>query len=416
MSGNIFDKVRDTMTDDGKLIRQSAFYLIIYKDNKVIHAGHKAVQKENMLKFGFGMGKRFYSSISKIQSSLTTRRKLNIRDYVKVNFFNKNKPLPEYNFWFLKKYCFYVIKHNNVYIFDYENGDSKLLFSYWVHFYLNLYINNNNIKNNKYLWFLSNTPTHWIITTIEKEIRLFSTCYYQKYFSVNQLPREFFCYDDRYKYALISFWHKLGKELYLSFFKFLYDQYTLHFIEIANLGYEYTKFKIGDYVPELQEMKLDYFLSFVEFKNILIKESSDLDVEDYVKYGKDMYNFFSFYRFIFKNFNTSTINKCNNLSIVLKLNMFYRSGFYLNTSKNHMNKEIVNINMDNIDIINLTTSYNIHKPSNINYKEFSMKKTYWSNKKKPLSYHERIAKFNNVVKDNNKIDLIASIERDDNED
>src|SRR5581483_7828833 len=98
MDGNIVDKVQDIMTDDGRLIRQGASYLIIYKDNKVIHAGHKAVQKENMLKFGFGMDKRFYSSISKVQSSLTTRRKLNIRDYVKVNFFNKNKPLPEYNF------------------------------------------------------------------------------------------------------------------------------------------------------------------------------------------------------------------------------------------------------------------------------------------------------------------------------
>jgi hypothetical protein len=38
--GNLFDKVRDTLTDDGRLWRQGASYLIIYKDNDVIHAGY----------------------------------------------------------------------------------------------------------------------------------------------------------------------------------------------------------------------------------------------------------------------------------------------------------------------------------------------------------------------------------------
>jgi len=57
MGGNIDDKVRDTMSDDGRLIRQGAFYLIIYKDNKILHAGYQPVQKANTLDFGFGMGK-----------------------------------------------------------------------------------------------------------------------------------------------------------------------------------------------------------------------------------------------------------------------------------------------------------------------------------------------------------------------
>jgi len=156
-------------------------------------------------------------------------------------------------------------------------------------------------------------------------------------------------------------------------------------------------------------VELDYFLSFVEFKNILIKETYDLDAEDFVKYGKDMYLFFLYYMIIFKNFNSSSMNEYNNLnfvrssegdknkslSIVLKLNKFYRSGFYNNSSKNRMNKEIVNINMD-LENIDLNTSYNISKPININSEQFSysMRKSYILDNKRPLSYHERIAKFN----------------------
>jgi len=91
-----------------------------------------------------------------------------------------------------------------------------------------------------------------------------------------------------YKYDLVSLWHDLGKRLILYCLKYLYTQYTEHFYNLKVTGFEYKKYniKILD-----KNLVLDYFLSFTEFKDILIKELFDLDTGDIMEYGYDMYIF-----------------------------------------------------------------------------------------------------------------------------
>ena len=68
----------------------------------------------------------------------------------------------------------------------------------------------------------------------------------------------------------------------------MYTQYTEHFYNLKDTGFQYKKYNIKILGKNLE---LDYFLSFTEFKKILIKELFDLDTDDIIQYGYDIYIF-----------------------------------------------------------------------------------------------------------------------------
>lgn len=68
----------------------------------------------------------------------------------------------------------------------------------------------------------------------------------------------------------------------------MYTKYTEHFYNFKITGLQYKKYNINILDKNLQ---LDYFQSFTEFKNTLIKELFDLDTGDLIEYGYDMYIF-----------------------------------------------------------------------------------------------------------------------------
>lgn len=71
-----------------------------------------------------------------------------------------------------------------------------------------------------------------------------------------------------YKDDLVSLWHYLGKRLILYCLKYLYTQYTEHFYNLKVTGFESKKYNLIILDKNLEQ---DYFLSFTEFKNNLIK-------------------------------------------------------------------------------------------------------------------------------------------------
>ena len=81
----------------------------------------------------------------------------------------------------------------------------------------------------------------------------------------------------------------------------MYNQYIDHFYDLRLSGEPYMKYSIN--ISE-RNLELDFCLSFTEFKNILTKELFDLDTEDLIKYGKDMYIFTIFNIYFFNSISS----------------------------------------------------------------------------------------------------------------
>ncbi len=80
---------------------------------------------------------------------------------------------------------------------------------------------------------------------------------------------------DHTKYGLISVYQYLGNRLIDYYCKFMYTTYTKYFKSLARKGMEYSKFKVK--ISKLKSVEFDYYLSFTEFKNLLINEIGFLD-------------------------------------------------------------------------------------------------------------------------------------------
>jgi hypothetical protein len=276
------------------------------------------------------------------------KRILNIRDYVKINFINKPFPYPNYKF--INKY---ILRFNNN-LFGRLNYDHSV-FNVWMDYNLKIFKNNSIYKNKKYHFYFLNTPNNFLLFRITNMIEIFYSLHKQK--DYRDTPRYVKEYNSEFKYDLISLWHKLGKEIYLYYFNCLFELYTLHFIEIAINNYEYKKFKI---ILPHKTLELDYYLSYTEFKNLIITEMGEFLVEDYIEYGKDLYNFIIYYIFIYNLKNIPNSLNNNNSLIIRELAEIQILGpFYKNklSSKNYINSCIVNINWD----------YKYYNPCNIHY-------------------------------------------------
>lgn len=134
----------------------------------------------------------------------------------------------------------------------------------------------------------------------------------------------------------------------------MYTQYINHFKNLSITGESYKKYTITVLDKKLE---LDFFLSFTDFKNILIKELFDLDTGDLIKYGKDMYLFTLFNIFVYnsinnkiKDYNSKELKvKSKALVNVIKPNLGYLGCYY--PSRNEMNKSIIKLDFNNIEKI-----------------------------------------------------------------
>lgn len=134
----------------------------------------------------------------------------------------------------------------------------------------------------------------------------------------------------------------------------MYTQYINHFKNLSITGESYKKYAITILDKKLE---FDFFLSFTDFKNILIKELFDLDTGDLIKYGKDMYIFTLFNIYLFNSINSKVKdynNLCNELRVdskalvnVIKPNLGYLGCYY--PSRNEMNKSIIKLDFNNIE-------------------------------------------------------------------
>lgn len=129
----------------------------------------------------------------------------------------------------------------------------------------------------------------------------------------------------------------------------MYTLYTAHFKSSSVTGLHYTKFIIN--IEPGKCIELDYFLSFTEFKNILINAVCYMDTCDIIKYGQDIYIFTLYNIFLSNNtidLEKSTINsnKITNKSLTIYRNypLHYLGLYY--PSRNGMNKRIVKISFD----------------------------------------------------------------------
>lgn len=136
----------------------------------------------------------------------------------------------------------------------------------------------------------------------------------------------------------------------------MYTQYVDNFNNLSIVGEPYKKYNISILISKLE---LDLFLSFIDFKYILIKELFDLDTGDLIKYGKDMYKFTLFNIYLFNSISNQVkdynYNLCNMelkvdskaLVNIIKANLGYLGEYYSN--RNVINKSIITQDFNNID-------------------------------------------------------------------
>jgi hypothetical protein len=267
------------------------------------------------------------------------QRRLPINTWVKNNYTLKNLSIPRYNPYFIFNY---VLKSNIRVFYKYNINNINI----FMHIALSSYKNNDLIKNLKYYYYFKNTPN----------ILLINKCVFDGI--INGYTNL-----EHNKYELISLYHYLGDRLINYYFKFMYTLYDEHFENLSKNGLVYSKFKV--YIDSCKNSKIiefDYYLSFTEFKNLLMKGIGFIDTEDVIKYGQDMYLFTIYnlylYNYIrFEKYDLKIINQCSNVfniemnkcKSLVKRNIYKKhilSGYC--PSKNEVNKRIVKLNLNNI--------------------------------------------------------------------
>lgn len=276
-------------------------------------------------------------------------RKTGITKWVKNNYYNKLIPKPD--MLFIGSFI------------DFNSNSSLLLRSNYSKtafrdfYYVGLYyykLNNTAVKSNYYLY-LINTPDNLLYSFCLEQIEYYYGHLYNR--TVRGNGKMFIAPCKEYKYELVSLYHDLGKRLVWYCLKYMYTQYVDYFKNLSITGEPYKKYTIN---VKDRNLELDFFLSFTDFKNILIKELFDLDTGDLIKYGKDMYIFTLFNIYLFNSISNKVKDYNNNLELkvdskalvnVIKPKLGYLGWYY--PSRNEMNKSIIKLgpfnNAENID-------------------------------------------------------------------
>lgn len=155
----------------------------------------------------------------------------------------------------------YLIDNGNNFRFSHLALDKEFQgFYFAILYYFKL---NYLVRKKNYILYLLSTTDNLILYFCIEQINYYYTNILD--YTLNGYLR----YPTKiYKYDFVSLWHDLGKRLILYCLKDLYTQYTEHFYNLKVTGFEYKKYNIKILDKNLE---LDYFLSFTEFKNILIK-------------------------------------------------------------------------------------------------------------------------------------------------
>lgn len=272
-------------------------------------------------------------------------KKMGIPKWIHINYSNKLIPKPDMLFIT----SFIDFNYKKAY-FSLRSILFKTTFRDF--YYVSLYyykLNNTTVKSNYYLY-LINTPDNLLYSFCLEQIEYYYSHLYKRIARRN--GNMFLASSKEYKYELLSLYHDLGKRLVWYCLKYMYTQYINHFKNLSITGESYKKYTITVLDKKLE---LDFFLSFTDFKNILIKELFDLDTGDLIKYGKDMYLFTLFNIFVYnsinnkiKDYNSKELKvKSKALVNVIKPNLGYLGGYY--PSRNEMNKSIIKLDFNNIE-------------------------------------------------------------------
>lgn len=323
---NINDKLKNTKNIKNNDFEEDNFYFNPLEDNlQEIQIFYIIIDS----KLNFEMSNKYpfspvYASKAKINRTINSKsgllNKISINKWFKMNYINvQNKP----NNYFLDKYLVQKDKLNTLIKF-------KIPKNFNFYFYQSLYhlINNNLIKKKNYFLYLKNIPVNILLIICEQQIN-----YY--YCDILYHPDDSLCYSshDTFKYDIISLYHELGNRIVLYCLKYLYSNYlTKNNIKL--------KYDDDNNLILLNSTKLD-FLSFTEFKNKTIKEFFDLDTNDLIELGRDLYLFTIFNYYLCENtskFSSSNLNN-KSLTITFPINVNYINFYY--PSRNKINKMLI---------------------------------------------------------------------------
>lgn len=249
---------------------------------KVFNAFVNKIEKSDLCDeyFKKDINKKF----RKINSKNGLYYKLGIKKWVSLNFKNINLDNFKPNILFLQKYLCNHITIFNSYHWNFCVSEENKFYNDLYYFKCN-----NNIKNKDYYIYLVNTPDNLVLSCVEKLINHY-------YLKTTDSPN-WHLYKKRgqeFKYELLSLYLNIGEELVTNYLKYIYTSYlNKNDIRIIYFGGKFNK----DAVTTDQ-----VFLSFVEFKKELIKTKLyDLDTQDLIEYGRDMYLFTIFNEYLSKS-------------------------------------------------------------------------------------------------------------------
>lgn len=321
-------------SDDGELDPNRSFMGALYDDIERDKNDIKPLSTKSNLNPTYNISNQVNQIVEIRNRTIDVRsglhKKIPINKWVRLNYSEKLIPKSDTKFLsyisqgFFKpsSISFSILKYDEFRIFYFRN----LLY---------YKLNNIVVKNNYYLYLL-NTPDNLLLSICNEQVELYFSLLFKEHIYLKG-------YSERYKYELLSLYHTLGSRLILYYSKHMYTQYVKHFENLSITGECYTKYniKLGD-----KNLDLDFFLSFTEFKNYLTYRIFDLDTEDLINYGKDMYVFTLFNIYLFKS-SVKNFNKTQDSSKALINNMKPNIGNlgWHYPSRNQMNRSIVKLNL-----------------------------------------------------------------------
>ena len=216
----------------------------------------------------------------KLRSGLKTKR--GITKWVDLN--SKNQVLPVPNLSFIEKFRLHRPESNGLFRILLVNKESWDQFNQYNNIKLNEFKSNTIIAKKKYISYLLNTPSNLLTSYCAKKINIYYNDIYRRQIEDNDKILT----SMRYKHELNSLCHNLGKRLILHGIKYLYTQYTESFstLDVKGITYKKSKITILD-----RKLELGLYLSYPEFKKIIKNKFGQLDIDDIIAYGCDMYIF-----------------------------------------------------------------------------------------------------------------------------
>lgn len=323
---NINEKLKNTKNiKNNNQLEEDNFYLNPIEDNLQEIQIFYILTDSNL---NFEMTNKYpfspvYASKSKINRTINSNtgllNKIGINKWFKMNYINiQNKP----NNYFLDKYLLQKDKFDSLIKF---NIPKNLNFYFYQSFYH--LINNNLIKKKNYILYLKNIPVNILLIICKQKINSY-------YCDILHSPKENLGYSNNsFKYDIVSLYHDLGNRIVLYCLKYLYSQYLTQ----NNINLRYDNY---NNLILLNSTKTD-FLSFTEFKNKTIKEFFDLDTDDLIELGRDLYLFTIFNYYLCENSSNFSSYNLNNksLTITFPINVNYINFYY--PSRNKINNMLL---------------------------------------------------------------------------